>query len=418
MSEWKEIKLKDICHIIGGGTPSKRNPEYWDGYIPWVTPTDVTKNKLRELEFTSSYITQVGLAESSAKLIPPGSILMTTRATIGECVINKVTMATNQGFTNFICKEKVFNKYLYYTLIAHKPQFDKLGSGSTFKEVSKQIIKSYPVLLPPLPEQRKIAAILSSVDEAIEKTEAIITQTETVKKGLMQKLLTRGIGHTRFKKTEIGEIPEEWEIKNIQQVSSFVSRGKGPKYVEHSSFKVINQKCIQWNSIELNEAKYVDEQTKATWKEELFVKKNDVLLNSTGTGTIGRTNIMNSTSGDLVVDSHVTIVRTREEILNPHFLKYYLETQRTQQRLEVLCYTGSTNQIELSKTQLLQFPIPIPSLYEQSRIAEVLSSVEAKIQEEEQHLTQLQTLKKGLMQVLLTGKVRVKVDEPEEVAVP
>lgn len=415
VSEWKAVSLEDISQIVGGGTPSKEKTEYWGGEIPWVTPTDVTRGKVRKLEFTENRITKIGLSESSAKLIPSGSILMTTRATIGECVINMIPMATNQGFTNFICNERVYNEYLYYALCRHKIDFERLGSGSTFKEVSKRTIRSFKVMLPPLPEQRKIAAILSSVDEAIEKTEAIIEQTETVKKGLMQQLLTRGIGHIRFKQTEIGEIPEEWEVRLLEQVCERIFVGIATSTTENYATEgvpILRNQNIKEDMLEITELLYITPEFSERNKSKKLVR-GDVL--TVRTGYPGITCVV----PDRFEGCHTftTLVsRPQKEILNSYFLSRYINSYEGK-RFVFGGKAGGAQQ-NLNVSIMKKLPVPIPPLQEQQQIVDILSSVDHKITKEHSYLTQLQTLKKGLMQVLLTGKVRVKVDEPEEVAVP
>ena len=214
---WQDLSLSDLATIVGGGTPSRRQPTYWDGDVPWATPTDVTGLGGRIISETASMITGEGLANSSAALLPPCSLLMTTRATIGACAINQVSMATNQGFQSLVPKQSTCVEFLYYLIQHHKRRLERLAAGSTFQEVSKRSIRGFQVTIPPLPEQRKIAAVLSSVDDAIEKTRAVIDQVQVVKRGLMQELLTLGLPgrHTRFKQTEIGEIPADWGINPI-----------------------------------------------------------------------------------------------------------------------------------------------------------------------------------------------------------
>ena len=210
---WRVVPLSDLATIVGGGTPSRSQPIYWDGAVPWATPTDVTTLSGRTIFKTGSTITEAGLADCSATILPPNSLLLTTRATIGACAINRVSMATNQGFQNLVPKQDTCVEFLYYLLRLHKRLLERLAAGSTFLEVSKRAVRGLRVSVPPLPEQRKIAAILSSVDDAIEKTRVVIDQVQVVKRGLVQELLTRGLPgrHTRFKQTEIGEMPEEWD---------------------------------------------------------------------------------------------------------------------------------------------------------------------------------------------------------------
>ena len=231
---WRDLPLSELATIIGGGTPSRSQPAYWNGDVPWATPTDVTGLKGRVISETNSTITDEGLANSSSVLLPPCSLLMTTRATIGACAVNQVSMATNQGFQSLVPKEGARVEFLYYLIQHHKRRLERLAAGSTFLEVSKRTIRDFRVVAPPLPEQRKIAAILSSVDDAIEKTQSVIDQVQVVKRGLMQELLTRGLPgrHTRFNKTEMGEIPEGWIIKTVAEVGKVVT-GSTPNTSNH-----------------------------------------------------------------------------------------------------------------------------------------------------------------------------------------
>jgi len=190
--EWDVVKLgnENYFEIVSGGTPSSKKKEYWDGNILWATPTDITSLKENYIRNTEKTITEAGLRNSSARLLPRGSVLMTTRATIGELAINTEPMATNQGFQNFICKQGIHNQFLLYTLQYHKHHISRLGGQSTFREVPKSLLKKYSIPLPPLPEQKAIAEILSTVDKKLELERKRKEKLERVKKGLMNDLLT------------------------------------------------------------------------------------------------------------------------------------------------------------------------------------------------------------------------------------
>ena len=137
--EWNVKTLGQVCNIVSGGTPDRACPEYWEGgTIPWATPTDITGNNGRVINKTKEYITKKGLRNSSAKIVPPGSLLMTSRATIGEIKINEVEMCTNQGFKTLVPYEEIDSWFLYYQMRFFKQKYEALGSGSTFLEVSKK----------------------------------------------------------------------------------------------------------------------------------------------------------------------------------------------------------------------------------------------------------------------------------------
>ena len=224
---WQDLALAEVATVIGGGTPRRSEPAYWNGDIRWATPTDVTGLTGRLISETGSRISEAGLASSSATLLPPGSLLMTTRATIGACAINRVPMATNQGFQNLVPKQNACVEFLCYLIQRHRPGLGRLAAGSTFLEVSKRAVRGFRVGVPPLSEQRQIAAILSSVDDAIEKTRAVVDQVQVVKRGLMQELFTRGLPgwHKRFKRTEIGKVPVDWDVVELSELGTIVGGG-------------------------------------------------------------------------------------------------------------------------------------------------------------------------------------------------
>jgi restriction endonuclease S subunit len=189
---WITRTLSQIADIRSGGTPSTHQAEYWDGDVLWCTPTDITALKGQKyLATTSRTITSQGLKASSAEMIPAHSIVMTSRATIGECAINRVPLATNQGFKNFVPFRGTDAEFLYYLLLTKKQDFIGLCSGSTFLEIGKTQLVGFEVALPAHEgEQNAIATILSDMDTEIAALEAKLTKTRQVKQGMMRELLT------------------------------------------------------------------------------------------------------------------------------------------------------------------------------------------------------------------------------------
>lgn len=163
-SFWKKSKLAKCCKIISGATPSRSKPEFWGGNILWVTPKDLSNLKESILYNTPEKITEDGLKNCSANLLPEGAILFSSRAPIGHVAIVGKSMCTNQGFKSLIPGPDVDSKYLYWTMKHVTPTIKSMGRGATFKEVSKEIMESVEIPLPPLPEQRRIAAILDKAD--------------------------------------------------------------------------------------------------------------------------------------------------------------------------------------------------------------------------------------------------------------
>ena len=188
--EWRTASLEEVAEIVSGATPDTMNAAYWDGTVPWCTPTDITSIRGKYLTATNRNITTAGLTSCPTSLLPVGALLLCTRATIGEVKIATFAVCTNQGFKSLIPKNYVSNEFLYYLLVTLKPRLTRLAAGSTFGEIGKRAIASIEVTLPPLDEQRAIADVLSDMDAEIAALERRVDKTRAVKQGVMQQLLT------------------------------------------------------------------------------------------------------------------------------------------------------------------------------------------------------------------------------------
>ena len=321
-----------------------------------------------------------------------------------------------------IANKNVDRKFLFYLLQQDKfiDFLDQKSFGTKMPRTSWKEIKEYECIVPSLlVEQEKIVSTLSSVDEAIEKTEAIIEQTKKVKKGLMQQLLTKGIGHTKFKKTEVGEIPKEWEVKtfndllregyiiDIQDGNHGNAHPKANDYVTRGIPFIMANNLVN-GALDLVNCKFLKKEQ--TDKLRIgFSIEGDVLL--THKGTIGRTAIVPRVESYVMLTPQVTYYRVNDSRLSNKFLKYFCEGDYFQNRLEKLSaqstrsYIGITNQKNLL--------MAMPTLEEQEQIVSNLEIFDEKLGNGVAKLEQFQILKKGLMQSLLTGKVHVKVDEAE-----
>ncbi|MFW5975596.1 MAG: restriction endonuclease subunit S, partial [Desulfosalsimonas sp.] len=166
--EWEDIRLGDYVEIAGGGTPSSYVPEYWNGGIPWCTPTDITSSPGKYIKQTERSISDEGLRRSAAILLPKGALLVCTRATIGELKLAARPICTNQGFKSLVCNPGIYNEFLYYKLLTMKQILIDRSSGSTFLEISKKGISDLEITVPSIDEQRAIASALSDLDAEIE----------------------------------------------------------------------------------------------------------------------------------------------------------------------------------------------------------------------------------------------------------
>ena len=195
---WKRVKLGEMADIVGGGTPKTKIPEYWNGDIPWLTPKDLSNFKGIYVSHGERFITKTGLQNSSAKLLPKGTILLTSRAPVGYLAIAKNKIATNQGFRSLVVKSGYDNLFIFYLLKNNINYLKSQATGTTFGELSGSTLKSLEFLIPPLPEQREIANILSSLDD---KIDLLHRQNKTLE----------AMAETLFRKWFIEEAKEDWE---------------------------------------------------------------------------------------------------------------------------------------------------------------------------------------------------------------
>lgn len=183
--EWKQTSLEDVCDIVGGGTPSTKNIDYWNGNIQWFTPSEIGKTKYVSKSVRT--ISQVGFEKSSARKLPVGTILLTSRATLGEMAIATIECTTNQGFQSLIPR-KINGEYLYYLQPTIKNYCNKKACGSTFNEISKGELGKCKIPMPHFEEQQKIADFLSALDEAINYAKQELDKWKELKKGLLQQM--------------------------------------------------------------------------------------------------------------------------------------------------------------------------------------------------------------------------------------
>jgi len=177
--EWVECRLGEVATIVGGGTPDTNNPMFWNGSIQWFTPSEIGKNKY--IAHSIRKISEEGLKKSSAKLLPIGTILLSSRATIGECSINTIECTTNQGFESLIINQDNYNEFFFYLIQTKRKELIRKSCGSTFLEISSNEIKKINITKPSRKEQEKIASFLSLIDERIATQNKIIEELKQLK---------------------------------------------------------------------------------------------------------------------------------------------------------------------------------------------------------------------------------------------
>ncbi len=246
---WQLIKLGDCCQIVSGSTPKRNQSEYWGGDISWVTPKDLSHLKQPVLEDTPEKITQAGYKSCSTTLLPKGSILFSSRAPIGHVAIAGRPMCTNQGFKSLVPSNKVNSAYLYWCMRKYASSIDALGTGTTFREVSKGIVERFEIPLPPLAEQRRIAAILDRADAVRRKRQQAIALTEELLRSAFLEMFGDPVTN-----------PKGWEV----DVLGTVTESKLGKMLWKESLTGLNpipylgNSHVRWRSFDLTNLPKMD----------------------------------------------------------------------------------------------------------------------------------------------------------------
>jgi len=386
-SDWEVKKIKEIGEVSSGGTPDTSIAKYWNGDINWCTPTDITALKNKFLGNTKTKITEEGLKNSSAKILPPNSIIVCTRATIGKAAINTVPMSTNQGFKNIIPKN-IDTDFLYYKIISEEHGLLRIANGSTFLEVSKTDFDNFNISIPPLPEQKKIASILSTCDVAIDNCKGIIEELKVRNKGLTQKLLT---GKMRVKGFD-----EKWKVRAVSDCVSFTPRPIKKPNENYLALGLRSHGKGVFHKTDFNPASIAME----TMYE---VKENDLIINITFAWEHAVAIVSKEDEGGLVSHRFPTYSFNNKNAI-PDFFRHYILQKRFKFLLESISPGGAGRNRVMSKTDFLKLDIKLPNVEEQKAIATILDKATEELNQYQEKLEILQLQKKGLMQQLLRGK--------------
>ncbi|MDD5677877.1 MAG: restriction endonuclease subunit S [Kiritimatiellae bacterium] len=401
-AEWEVVPLKSLGEIKSGGTPSRNVPAYWNGTIPWVTPTELTGMSEKYLRETQERITPAGLAASAASLLPAGSLLVTTRATIGSIAIAGLPVTTNQGFKNIVPNAKSDSGFFYYCLQTLVPEMYRRAIGSTFQEISKKEFERISAPRPQKPEQTAIAGILDTVDEAIQQTAAVIEKLKKIKAGLLHDLLTRGID-------EDGQIRANTPSNNNFQISQLAyinpnvdtSRLHPQTPVSFVPMEDVSEGG-HWVHRQTQQMQHVSTGYTAFQEGDiLFAKITPCMENGKGIHAIGTIN------GFGFASTEFHVLRAKGK--NSARFVFWQTMNPALRLLAAARMTGSAGQQRVPSSFFDHFAVPYFDPDEQGRIADRLDLMEARLQAESATLCKLTLIKQGLMQDLLTGRVRVPV---------
>lgn len=387
MSEIPNVPLsRVVMRTSGGGTPERDNPDLWNGGIPWASVKDF-KDGLYRLSTTKEQISAKGLKRSASHLIPAGTPIICTRMAVGRIARADVPVAINQDLRALFISDDFDTDYVVWAVDAIRHQIEKLAIGSTVKGISIDQLLSFEIGAPPKPEQTKIAEILSTVDRAIEQTEALIAKQQRLKTGLMQDLLTRGIdehGKLRseqthqFKDSPLGRIPVEWDVVPIGEMA-LLQRGHDitESVLVHGPYPVVSSGGV------------------VGWHNEFTSNGPNVVVGRKG--TIGKIHYLESEFW-----AHDTSLYVTNFFNNiPRFVFHLFV------HLDLSRFGTKSGSPSLNRNDVHPIRIGLPDPKEQHRIARMLDSFSSSVFSNSKNLAKLKTLKTALMQDLLTGRKRV-----------
>jgi len=408
---WNVTTMESNARLITDG--SHFSPVSEDNGLPIAT---VQNMKFREIDISSCRLISEDkfneLVKGNCQPVH-GDVLFSKDGTIGKTFVykqkNKIVLLSsiaiirlNQNMLNPEYCTQYLQSSLFYK------QLENAKSGSAIRRIVLKDIKLLKLPTPPLPEQKKIAAILNSVDEVIDKTQAQIDKLKDLKTAMMQKLLTDGIGHVEFKDSPVGRIPVEWEVKTLDELSSFVtsgSRGWAQYYSSKGAIFIrIGNLTREHINFRFKDIIYVTPPNSAEGKRTL-VREGDVLISITA--DLGIIAVVNESIGEAYVNQHVSLVRLNNPSM-ARWVGHFLAFEDSQKQFIGSNDTGAKAGLNLTAIRKTQ--VAVPSKNERQKIVGVLDSIDKLISERRKKLKTTNDTKKALMQDLLTGKVRVKVN--------
>lgn len=367
MKTWPTKKLGEVCEVVGGGTPSTRVNDYWGNDYFWITPKDLGQITTIEVSKSGRKISKAGLKNSSAQLLPIGSVILSSRAPIGYVVINTVEIATNQGCRSFVCGSKIYNRYLYYFLSLNTDYLNSLGSGSTFREVSGSRLKEVEIPLPPLEIQRKIVKKIEELFAKISQVQSLrefaIHNTNNLIPAALNKIFEEGKS-------------KGWEEKALSEICEKTSNINWNEYKDER-FQYIDLSAVSRKDFSIVKTQEVNFKN-APSRAKKIINTCDVIFGTTRP-TLMRVTIIPKKYDKHICSTGFVVLRAREGRVLPQFIYYFIRSKQFMYRMENI-QTGASYPA-VSDTKVLETKIPLPPLAEQKEIVEKMDALTQKVRE-------------------------------------
>lgn len=427
--DWSVARVNEIATLSSGGTPSKKRREFWSGSIPWASPKDM---KTPWLHDTQDHISQEGLDDGS-RLAPTGSLFIVVRGMILAkdlpVSMAMVPMAFNQDMKAIHTGDGVDAEFVLHAFSAYKSHLIReIGtSAHGTRRISTQAIEEFKIPLPPLAEQRAIAGVLRTVERAKEATEKMIAAAQQLKQSLMRHFFTFGpvpfqdADHVELQQSGVGEIPAEWQVVTLEDVSEFLQYGTSKRCeLEPVGNPVLRIPNVVHDVIDTTELKYGS--FDKTELEKMTLADGDILFVRTNGRKeyIGRCAVYRGEPPDSLFASYLIRARLLRERLDPNFFQFYATTEMGRSFLSGRATSASDGKFNINTQILKQVQLPEPSMEVQKEVVDAIQRVESKERRERERATALSALFDSLLHELMTGQRRVNdldLDFAEEEAV-
>jgi type I restriction enzyme, S subunit len=410
---WHTKRFDEFGKLFSGSTPSTANDSYWNGHIVWITPADLSKLKTHYIDGSDKQITENGLNACSTHLLPPRSIVLSSRAPIGYVALPTVPFCTNQGCKSVRLRKGFDPEFTYYNILFNIKKIKDLAEGTTFDEISKSALAGIELDFPELTdEQFKIAEILSTLDRAIEQTEILIAKQQRIKTGVMHDLLTRGIdeqGNIRseqthgFKDSPLGRIPVEWEATPLDRAINIIDcKHFTPKYAAEG-IPIIRPRNIKESGLDMTDSDHVTEKDYALLTDKHTPADGDIVFSRNA--SFGVPAYLEK-AGRVCIGQDV-VVMTKKSV-NTRFVFFSLKSAPLARQIMNVSGGSTFGRIDLAAIRALKIAVP-QSEDEQTAIATRLLGCDESTQAASSELAKLRSLKAALMQDFLTGRKRVTI---------
>ena len=396
--EWKEVTLGELGTIVGGATPSTKNPSFYDGNIPWLTPKDLSVNSNMYILRGARNITEVGFKSCSCKMLPKGSVLFSSRAPIGYVAIAANDMCTNQGFKSVIPNEETDSEFLYYLLKYNKNYIASQGSGTTFAEVSGKTMKDIEVVVPKEKEyQHRIASILSSLDRKIELNNKINADLEEMAQAIFKNWFVdfEPFKDGKFVDSELGMIPEGWKVGTLGDIT----KNKSAKVKERNDVKVLSP--VTTGELVLSEEYFTKQVFSSSIAKYKIVNKGDFAYNP------ARVNIGSLGRNEFDFDGCVSPVYVVFSVIDGYenYFDLFRKTDFFKDSVASLAIGGVRQ--SLSYDDLSSIEVIIPSENAVEEFNNLYNQMKKTIKANKLENSRLSTLRDTLLPRLMSGELEV-----------